>query len=73
MIVLQNEDQLCIINKEWVIQYNDHARSMNSKGGHSNWMSESRLTECKPQSTLKLITDQNPNWLNWALIEVELQ
>ena len=45
----------------------------NSQGGHSNWMSESILTECKPQSTLKLTNDQNPNWLNWALIEVGVQ
>ena len=66
-------------HKEWVIQYNDHAASMNEKsnlnsqGGHSNWMSESSLSECKPQSTLNLTTDQNPNWLNWALIEFGVQ
>ena len=36
-------------------------------------MSESSLTECKPQSTLKLTTDQNRNWLNWALIEIGVQ
>ena len=34
--------------------------------------SESSLIECKPPSTLKLTTDQNPNWLNWALTEVEV-
>ena len=47
--------------------------NLNSKGGHSNWMSESSLTECKPQWTLKLTTDQNPNWLNWTLTEVGVQ
>ena len=31
VIVLQNELPLCIVNKEWVIQYNDHAKSMNDK------------------------------------------
>ena len=41
-------------HKEWVIQYNDHASSMNDKAIQipkeviSNWMSESSLTECKP-------------------------
>ena len=49
-------------------------RNSNPQGGHSNWMSESSLlTEYKPQSTLKLTIDQNPNWLNWALTEVGVQ
>ena len=61
-------------HKEWVIQYNDHAASMNDKAiwipKEAIWMSESILIECKPQSILKLTTDQNPNWFNWSLIEV---
>ena len=43
----------------------------NSQGGHSNWMSESSLIECKPQWTLKLTTNQSgylsPNW-SWSAI-----
>ena len=45
----------------------------NSQGGHSNWMSESSLTDCKPQWTHQLTTNQNPNWLNWVLTEVKVQ
>ena len=58
-----------------IVQYNGHAECMNAKTiqiPKEDWMSESSLIECKSQSTLKLTTDQNPNWLNWALIEVEV-
>ena len=51
-------------------QNHEFKENSNSQGVHSNWMSESSLTECNPQSTLKLTTDQNPNWLNWALTDV---
>ena len=53
-------------HKEWVIQYNDHAASMNDKAIRilKEVIRIDSLTECKPHSTLKLTTDQNSNWLN---------
>ena len=58
---------------QWSCQMHEFQENSNYQGGHSNWMSESSLSECKPQSTLKLTTDQNPNWLNWSLIEFRVQ
>ena len=66
-------------HKEWMIiitmscYKHEWQSNSNSEGGHSNWMNESSLTECKPPSTLKLTTDQNPNWLNWVLTNVGVQ
>ena len=64
VIVLQNEYPLCIFTQimsntiQWSFCKHEWQSNSNFQGGHLNLMSDSSLTECKPQSTLKLTTDK---------------